>query len=104
MNVDSLRAFSILRTNVYKKKPSHQGLYKYDQETYDLLMDSFDLFPLACVVNNKFLAIHGGISPDLKTVTRFCISDFSLKTSKKLIDTMNHLGVDCFVIYYGVIQ
>nr|CAI44590.1 calcineurin-A2-2 [Paramecium tetraurelia] len=43
-------------------------LYKYDQETYDLLMDSFDLFPLACVVNNKFLAIHGGISPDLKTL------------------------------------
>ncbi|CAD8078490.1 unnamed protein product [Paramecium primaurelia] len=31
-------------------------------------MDSFDLFPLACVVNNKFLAIHGGISPDLKTL------------------------------------
>ncbi|CAK83580.1 unnamed protein product (macronuclear) [Paramecium tetraurelia] len=43
-------------------------LYKYDQETYDFLMDSFDLFPLACVVNNKFLAIHGGISPDLKTL------------------------------------
>ena len=31
-------------------------------------MDSFDLFPLACVVNNKFLALHGGISPELKTL------------------------------------
>jgi serine/threonine-protein phosphatase 2B catalytic subunit len=38
-----------------------------------MFMDSFDLFPLACVVNNKFLAIHGGISPDLKTVRRLCI-------------------------------
>ncbi len=44
------------------------GSYKYDQEIYDLFMDSFDLFPLSCVVNGKFIALHGGISPDLKTV------------------------------------
>ena len=31
-------------------------------------MDSFDNFPLACVVNGKFLALHGGISPELKTL------------------------------------
>ncbi|CAK80679.1 unnamed protein product (macronuclear) [Paramecium tetraurelia] len=43
-------------------------LYKYDQETYDMLMDSFDLFPLACIINSKFIAIHGGISPDLKSL------------------------------------
>lgn len=33
-----------------------------------MFMDSFDLFPLSCIINGKFLAIHGGISPDLKTV------------------------------------
>ncbi|CAD8124068.1 unnamed protein product [Paramecium sonneborni] len=43
-------------------------LYKYDQETYDMLMDSFDLFPLSCIINSKFIAIHGGISPDLKSI------------------------------------
>jgi len=43
-------------------------LYKYDQEVYELFMDSFDLLPLACVVNGKFLALHGGISPDLRTL------------------------------------
>jgi len=43
-------------------------LYKYDQQIYDLLMDTFDLIPVACLVNGKFLALHGGISPDLKTV------------------------------------
>jgi len=43
-------------------------LYKYDQEIYDLFMDSFDLLPLACVVNGKFLALHGGISPDLRSL------------------------------------
>lgn len=31
-------------------------------------MDSFDLMPLSCIVNNKFLALHGGISPELKTI------------------------------------
>lgn len=36
-----------------------------------MLMDSFDLMALACVVNGKFLALHGGISPDLKTVFRY---------------------------------
>jgi len=43
-------------------------LYKYDQEIYDLVMDSFDMMPLACVVNGKFLAVHGGLSPELKTI------------------------------------
>jgi len=31
-------------------------------------MDSFDYFPLACVINGKFIAFHGGISPELKTL------------------------------------
>jgi len=43
-------------------------IYKYDQDIYDLFMDSFDNIPLSCVVNGRFLAVHGGISPDLKNV------------------------------------
>jgi serine/threonine-protein phosphatase 2B catalytic subunit len=43
-------------------------LYKYDLETYDLFMDTFDALPIACLVNEKFLALHGGISPELKTL------------------------------------
>jgi serine/threonine-protein phosphatase 2B catalytic subunit len=42
--------------------------YKYDQDIYDILMDCFDLIPLCCIVNGKFLAVHGGISPELKTI------------------------------------
>ena len=42
--------------------------YKYDQEIYDILMDSFDLIPLSCIVNGKFLALHGGLSPELVKV------------------------------------
>ena len=37
-------------------------------ETYDLIMDSFDALPSACIVNDKFIAVHGGISPKLKTI------------------------------------
>jgi serine/threonine-protein phosphatase 2B catalytic subunit len=38
-------------------------------------MDSFDLIPLACIVNGKFLALHGGISPELKSVNNINISN-----------------------------
>jgi len=43
-------------------------IHKYDQEVYDWFMDAFDNIPLSCVVNGRFLAVHGGISPDLKNV------------------------------------
>jgi serine/threonine-protein phosphatase 2B catalytic subunit len=43
-------------------------LNKYDEEIYDLFMEVFDVFPIGCIVNNRFLALHAGISPDLKTV------------------------------------
>ena len=31
-------------------------------------MESFDLIPISCIINGKFLALHGGISPELRTV------------------------------------
>ena len=40
-------------------------------------MDTLDMLPLACIVNSKFIAIHGGLSPalksldDIKKVNRF---------------------------------
>ena len=41
-------------------------LNKYDSDLYDLVMDVFDCLPLACVAQEKYFAMHGGISPDLK--------------------------------------
>lgn len=41
---------------------------KYDMECYELIMDSFDALPIAALVDNKILAVHGGISPELKNL------------------------------------
>lgn len=47
------------------------GKYKYDQEVYEVIMDSFHNMPLMGLINGKFLCLHGGISPEFKTVRQF---------------------------------
>lgn len=41
---------------------------KYDMEIYELIMDTFDTLPIAALVDEKILALHGGISPELTTL------------------------------------
>ena len=68
--------------NVYMLRGNHESrqmttffnfrsevLHKYDLDVFEAIMESFDSLPLACVVNKKFLALHGGISPDLNSLT-----------------------------------
>lgn len=43
-------------------------LAKYDLEVYESACNTFDVLPLACIINKKFIAIHGGISPELVTL------------------------------------
>ena len=47
----------------------HQEIiFKYDEEVFEALVGSFDSLPLACLLNERFLVIHAGISPHIKTV------------------------------------
>ncbi len=48
-----------------------EAIRKFDEEVYDIIMEVFDAMPLAAVVNKKYLAVHGGISPDLKVLDNF---------------------------------
>ena len=41
---------------------------KYDAEIYNLFMETFDCLPLSCSINEKFISLHGGLSPDLKKI------------------------------------
>ena len=41
---------------------------KYDEETYELFMDLFDNMPVAGLVADKYIAMHGGIGPALKKI------------------------------------
>jgi len=41
---------------------------KYDQDVYAHIMDFFDTLPICAVINGKFIAFHGGISPEFLTL------------------------------------
>ena len=39
---------------------------KYDFDIYERLIEVFDCLLLVCIINDKFIAVHGGISPKIK--------------------------------------
>lgn len=39
---------------------------RYDENTYEIFLEVFNSLPLACLVDDKYLAMHGGISPEMQ--------------------------------------
>lgn len=50
-------------------------LAMYGQGIYDLFMELFDSFPLACIVNKAYFCVHGGISDKQATVWQAFYAD-----------------------------
>jgi len=44
---------------------------KYDIEIYNIFIATFECLPIGCIINNKFVAVHGGISPTIDKVSRY---------------------------------
>lgn len=84
--------------------------YKYTMDVYEAVMLAFDALPLAAIVNKEFFCVHGGISPELKSIDD--INNVNIKKGIfyltliifRLIASRNHRKVDSSVICCGVIR
>ena len=43
-------------------------LDKFDEDVYDVIMESFDTLPIAAIVNETYFCMHGGVSPAIKSL------------------------------------
>lgn len=76
MKIELQKEVTLLRGNHESRNMTEMFTFRdevidtpgYDEEVYELFMDVFDAIPVACKIDNKYLAMHGGISPDIDLI------------------------------------
>ena len=68
MKVEQWRNVLIFGWNVMKFLVL--GLKKHDVEIYVKFLELFCTLPLSAIIDNKYFAVHGGISPELKQLSK----------------------------------
>ena len=68
------KGFILLRGNHESRNMTESFTFReevisrFDNEVYEAFMDLFDALPISCLVDDKYLAMHGGISPELENI------------------------------------
>lgn len=68
------KTFILLRGNHESRNMTESFTFRsevitrFDNEVYEAFMDLFDSLPISCLVDEKYLTMHGGISPELENI------------------------------------
>ena len=74
IKINHPKKFVLLRGNHESRNMTESFTFReevisrFDNYVYDAFMELFDALPIACVVDDKYLAMHGGISPELNLI------------------------------------
>ena len=76
------------------------GKRRYNIKLWKLFIDCFNCLPVAAIIDDRILCMHGGLSPELESIEQ-------IKKVEKPTDVpdtgINYSIKDCFVTYYGQI-